>query len=73
MKGQDGKSVTEMPEQLCRYARSPNSPRSEQREQCALLDVESGIAGSDYSQMSRPKIVERAAVEILLDNRGADI
>jgi hypothetical protein len=47
--------------------------RTEQAQQRLFLAVESDITGADDTQMPRPKILDRSPVEILVDDRRADI
>src|SRR5690349_17746158 len=50
-----------------------NSPRAEQAEQRLLFRVQTEIACTYNPQMSGAEILDRAPVEVLLDDRGAHV
>jgi hypothetical protein len=58
---------------LSGLSRVANAPGSQQAEQRLLLKIEPHVTGAHYAQMTRPEILDRSAVEILLDDGGADV
>src|SRR4029453_13910439 len=55
------------------YTGTANSPRAQQAQQRLFLEIEPDIPGADDPQMPGPEIVDGSPIEILLDNRRADV
>src|SRR5439155_7797338 len=58
---------------LSSFARSAYSPRTQQADKRLFFEIKSRLTCPDDAQISRPEIVERSPVEILLDDGRADV
>jgi hypothetical protein len=66
-------SLDKKPRILRSFSRAPYPERSEQAEQRQFLTIESDIACADDAQMAWTKVINSSPVEILLDDRRADV
>lgn len=66
-------TVPELPAESRGNARTSDSPRTQQTEECIFFQIEPDIARVHNPQLAGPEIFDRASVEILLDNGRAHV
>src|SRR5205085_3595535 len=77
IRGRDERSARKgrrkAPANLRCFARAANSPRAKQADECLFLTIEAEIARADHPQVAWTEVLDRAPVQVLLDDGRADV